>query len=159
MKGILKKTLACAIAMCALTSSVSAFAAGTWIDTDTVDGSGYVNGEKLYAKGIGSVYGNRYNYSIEESTEITTPLTTEELKGCTLTVNWHIKNDETGAQFGGFESDSAKDTSAVYGGSTVDYAAPIKRFTVICTHAAYKKNLQGSDVRILRADTNTQLLI
>lgn len=147
--------MACAIAICAFTSSVTAFAEGTWIDTDTVNGNTYVNGKKLYAKGIGSVYGNRYNYSIEESTEITTPLTSEELKGCTLTVNWNIKNDDTGAQFGGYESESANDTSAVYGGSIVDYVAPIKRFTAICTHSAYKKNSQGQDVTILYDKTYT----
>ena len=156
MKGIFKKTLACAIAACALTSSVTAFAAGTWIDTDTVNGSAYVNGNKYDAKGVGSVYGNRYNYSIEESTEITTkPLSSDEMKGFTLTINWHIKNDETGAQFGGFEGDSKTNTNKVSKSSTVDYVAPIKRFTAICTHAAYKKDSQGNDVRELRANTET----
>ena len=154
MKGIFKKTLACAIAACALTSSVTAFAAGSQLDTDTVHGRANVSGEWYDAKGVGIVYGERYNYLIEESTEITTPLTSEELKGCTLTVNWYIKNDETNAQFGGFEGDSDTDTNIVSKSSTVDYVAPIKRFTAVCTHSAYKK-LNGREVEILHKDTET----
>ena len=135
MKGIFKKTLACAIAACALTSSVTAFAAGEMIEKNsTPERTVTVNGVKYEKKGTSNWTSTKYYVTFNFKTE-----ELKQKKVQQLNVVYTIMNYYTGAVVDGLSgiSESAEDTYFVKADQSVSYQYSSKT-VARCFHSAYQ---------------------
>lgn len=127
MKGFLKKTLACAIAVCALTSSTIAFAAnGPKADSKyySYDWSGTLY--EFWARATPTVtkYNNAFSFQMESSRELQ------------LALNWQLYQENTNRKIGNSQYESVSRSTIINGSDSASLLQWGNAYAE-CTHSAF----------------------